>query len=313
MLSFNCRITVGRYVFNTLNYVEISKSWKTIADTAIVRLPGLKQKLEKVIKSGDPVKIELGYNKNYITEFEGFVAEVMPRVPFELRCEDESYRLKREQIAAKAWKSVKLLDVLKYIAGDIISKQIPDVTLAPFRLDKMSKYKALEKIKDEYGLTVYFRNKKLFVGLAYTENSASDKVIYHFQKNVLPNPDITFRRKEDVRIKVQAISILKDNKKLKVEVGDDDGDSTTLHFYNITTEAELKKLATEQLEKLKYDGYKGSLITLGLPYAEHGFTAVLLDDDYSERRAKVFIDSTTVKASKSIGYRREAELGRRAL
>ncbi|WBO85233.1 hypothetical protein [Hymenobacter yonginensis] len=43
-----------------------------------------------------------------------------------------------------------------------------------------------------------------------------------------------------------------------------------MHFYNVTSEAALKKMATEKLGLMKFEGYRGSLTTFGLPRVEHG-------------------------------------------
>ena len=64
---------------------------------------------------------------------------------------------------------------------------------------------------------------------------------------------------KDKSLKVKAISILKDNKKLEVEVGDTEGELRTLHFYKVTSEAKLKELAKAKMSTLKYTGFKGIL------------------------------------------------------
>jgi len=309
MQFFNCKITLGNKYLETCHSFEIVKTWKSIGDQAVLKLPGLAKRLETLVKTGDPVKIKAGYDGQLITEFEGYVDEILPVIPFELRLMDESYFLKRKRIN-KSWKSISLKALLIELGCEPAAK-IPDITLAPFRLDQVSYYKALEKLKEEYGLTVYFRGKKLFAGLAYTENTAKDRVNYHLQKNVI-KADLTFKRKEDVRLKINAVSVLRNNKTIKKSVGDEGGDQVTLHFYNIESESALKALAQEALEKMKYEGYRGGITTFGLPYVEHGWTANLIDELYPERNSRVFVDQVITKVSKSEGYRRVVSLGRRA-
>ena len=311
MYWFNCRVTIGNLKPSpTFSEVEISSSWKSIGDTATLKLPGLRHKLEKLITTGQPVKIEMGYNGQLNTVFEVFVADVLPNVPFELKLEDEAYWLKR-RLVTKAWKKTTLREVLAYLYTGPLDNQVPDVDLSPFRLDQVSIYKALEKLKEEFGLTIYFRGKTLYAGLAYAEQAGTATVVYHLQRNVV-STELTFKRADDVRLGVKAVSILADAKDLRVHVGDDDGDQVTIHFYNVTSEAKLKQLATERLDKLKYEGYRGSITGYGLPRPVHGQAVQLLDELYPERAMKVLVDGVNTSASKSGGFRRVVTLGRRA-
>ena len=311
MYTFNARVTVGRYVMPTLHDLELTSSWQALGDSGRVRLPGLRHKLENLLKAGDPIKIECGYNGQYATEFDGYVAEVLPNVPFELRLEDESYWLKR-QTTSGSWQSTTLKAVLAHIYPGVVSKDVPDVTLAPFRIGPgSSKFKVLERLKEEYGLTVYFRGKTLYAGLAYSERRATETVVYHLQKNVAGS-DLTFRRAADMRLGVKAISVLANNTSFNAHVGDTDGDQLTLHFYNVTTKAALEALAKERIAGMKFDGYRGSLTAFGWPRVEHGQAALILDDLYPQRRARVFVDQVRTTVSKSGGFRRQITLGRKA-
>lgn len=310
MLYFNARVTVGPYVWPTLVDFEATSTWKSIGDSGTVKLPGLRNKLEKLISTGMPVLVEMGYDGQYFTEFEGYVAEILPNVPFAIRLEDEAYQLKRQTVT-KAWKHTTLKQVLHYLYDGPISGTVPDVDLSPFRLSAVTKYKALEKLKEEFGLTVYFRGKTLYAGLAYVEKAGSVAVLYHLQRNVV-GTDLTYKKEKDVRLRVHAVSILPSNKRVKVEVGDDDGDQLTLHYYNITSKEVLRKLATERLNLLKFEGYRGTITTWGLPRVAHGLAAQLRDGLYPEREMKVFVDEVKTTVSKSGGFRRVLQLGRKA-
>jgi predicted Zn-dependent peptidase len=57
---------------------------------------------------------------------------------------------------------------------------------------------------------------------------------------------LIYKKKGDVKIKVEAISLLPDNTKILKTVGDEDGETHTLHFYNLT-EAELRALNAKDL------------------------------------------------------------------
>lgn len=312
MVNMNSHITIGAYVFKTgkLNGVKIQSSRKVIGDTASIFLPNYykgSDRFDSLVQEGDPVEIQLGYDGDYRTEFIGYVKEVKPNTPLEIVCEDETWRLKQEQVSM-SWKETTLHDVLRYLVPDVQIECI-NIDLSPFRLDKVSKAEALAKIKKMYGLDVYFRGKKLYVGFAYQE-SGLNEVKYHFQKNAI-HGDLTFKTKKTVKIKVKAVSILKSNEKLEVEVGDEDGELRTLHFYNITKTDELKAIAEEKLELLKYDGYRGKMKAKGVPFVVHSTKVQLEDDKYPKRTGKYFIDEITTTYD-SGGFNRTIELGRKA-
>ena len=75
----------------------------------------------------------------------------------------------------------------------------------------------LQKLKESYGLAMYFRGKVLYVGLPYSEQvtaEVDEPVIYDLQRNIL-STELEYRRQEDIKIRLKAISYLKNNKKIK--------------------------------------------------------------------------------------------------
>lgn len=309
----NSHITIGNYVFKTgkTNSVKITSSRKVIGDTAVIKLPNYRSgstKLDSLISEGDVVIIKLGYDEIYNVEFEGYVSEIKPSTPLEIICEDEIWNLKQEQVSM-SWKKTSLHNVLRYLVPDATIECL-DIDLSPFRLDKVSKAEALAKIKREFGLDVYFRNKKLYVGFAYQEKGVKE-VRYNFQKNVPKGDSLTYKTKKGVKIKVKAISILKNNKRIEAEVGDKDGELRTLHFYNITSQSDLKKIAEEKLDLLKYDGYRGKMKAKGVPFVTHSARAELNSDKFPDRKGKYFIDEVITSYDGS-GFKRELEIGKKA-
>jgi hypothetical protein len=306
------RIRIGRYVFNNrINSVSVKSSWKELSDTAVIKLANLKslanERSDDLIKVGDSVLIELGYDNNFKTEFTGYVSRIKPSIPLEIECEDQMWKLKQSTIS-QSWKSTTLREVLNTIVPDSII-DCPDITLSPFRLDNVSPAKALQRLKEEYMLCAYVRDGKLHVGLPYFETLGT--IIYHFQKNIPKQQgSLEYRTASDLKIKVKAISVMPNNTREEIEVGDDDGDTTTMHYYN-KTKAELKPLAEQKIQELKVDGYKGSIAAFGQPFATHGMVVDLRDDRYPARAGKFFVDSVSTEFSSS-GFRRTIELGRRA-
>lgn len=312
-------ITIGDFVFeNQVNSVKIESSRKQFGDKATITLGNLQGRLEKEIAYGAEVIIKLGYDGELHEEFKGYVSSVSPKIPLTIECEDEMYQLKRQEIQPKSWRSVKLNDLINYIApGALIN--VYDITLSPFRIDNTvkSRAEALQKIKDEFGLDVYFRDKKLFVGIPYSEKMGA---VYHSFHRKLSNGTYTanammeslvYKQKSEVKILVKAISIDAENDKIEAEVGDKGGETHTLHFYNLT-KPELIKAAEGKIDSLKYDGYRGQFKAFGKPLVKHGMVDKIDDAKYPERAGNYFVDSVETSYNGSDGFKRLIELGRKS-
>lgn len=309
MKAMCSRITIGQYRLDYCHKAEVISSWKTLADTAVVELPNIQGALEKRLKPGQEVIIELGYDKVYTEDFRGYISSVSPKTPLRIECMDEMWKLRQESIS-QSWRSVKLEDVLRFIAPSAFLNNVPEVVLAPFRLDGVTRAEALELVKEQYGLAVFFRGPQLYVGLPYMVDDEPQLYRYHAQKNVAEFGSLAYRRADDVKVKVKAISVRPDNSRVEVETGDADGELHTLHFFNLTKQ-ELERQAKEKMALMKFDGYKGSFTAFGFPNAAHSGVVELTDEKYPDRGGRYYIDEVKVSYG-SGGYRREITLGKQA-
>lgn len=326
------QLTVGAFTHLKVNEIKVSSSWEELADTATLKLPLLKGKinieegkdtlnsLADQIHAGDRVEITMSYkglNKDYeFKEFNGFVKRVTPAVPLVVECEDAVYLLRKVNLE-NAWKQTTLKEVVQYIVDETnkvndykitLSGQIPDVRFEKFRLDNVNGAEALQTIKEQYGLVAFFNDLELFVGLAYTYSSGEVK--YSLASPTVINSNLTWRRSEDTKIKLKAISILKDNTQLSVEVPEKgDGEQRTQFYYNITDMATLKAMAEKDIEKLKFEGYEGDLESFLVPYVRHSMAADILDPDYEQRQGRYMVDSVETTLGK--GIRRRVKIGKR--
>lgn len=322
----SCRVSIGNLTLRRVHEIRIICSWEDLADTARVKLPLLRGKVDKdnpqrtladVIQVGQRVEIWLGYeglSKTYeYKEFSGFVKKVSPKIPLEIECEDALYLLKRVNLS-KSWRDTTLQDVVQYIvdqanaASDYtltLSSAIPNVSFRKFRLDNINGAEALDKIKQQYGLVAYFRDFELFCGLAYTDIAGA--VTYNLTSRLAQPPRLTWERGEDKRIKIKAISILKDNTTLEVEVGDAEGEQRTKFYYNITSKANLKELAETDIKSFKIDRYEGDILTFLVPFVQHSMTATLVDPEYELRTGRYQVDR--VETTLRRGIRRKVSFG----
>jgi hypothetical protein len=322
-----CNILIdNKYRLNFAKEVEINSSWQTLGDTCIIKIPtkGVLvskgengQNVERFsfgerFETGMSIEVNLGYDGNNKPCFVGYIKAIKPTIPFELHCEDAVYELKREKAISKVFTGTLKGLLSEYLSGVEIAKNIPDVTLSNFVLNKVTPAEILEKVKDSYGLSAYYKpaSQTLFVGLPYSEFENYEPVYFDFQKNVVSD-SLEYRKAEDVKIKVKAISILKNNQKIEIEVGDADGEIRTLHTYNETDTKKLRSWAESQLGRLKYEGYSGNITAFGLPYVRHSSAVSLYDERYEERAGQVYIVDSVRTTWGTSGFRRLIELGKK--
>ncbi|NJM16142.1 MAG: hypothetical protein HC896_12870, partial [Bacteroidales bacterium] len=120
--------------------------------------------------------------------------------------------------------------------------------------------------------------------------------------------DLKYRNKDDIQLKVKAIGISGNNTRTEVEAGDADGELRTLFFYNIQSKAELEQRAMAELQKIKFDGYQGSLSTFHVPFVTPGNTVEIKDPMFADRSGKYHVDSVKTTWGVS-GARRKVEIG----
>lgn len=314
--KLTCKITVSNYVFTYANEVVIESAWDNFEDKATIKLPdlarfeGVNVKVQNLLKTGDRVEIELGYDGNNTLEFQGYISEIKPKVPFEIVCEDETYQLKRSKAITASYTSIDLATLIKTHLPEVtLDTKTPQITLENLRVRNVTKAELLQELKEKYLLAVYYRKGKLYVGLPYFDKIGSAPVLYDFQKNIVTE-NLAYRKKEDVKIKALAYSINKGGAKIEVEVGDKDGEVRTLPYQNITSKEVLKQQAELDLEKLKFEGYQGDFVAFGLPYIEHSDSVQLTDARYPNREGRYLVDK--VKTVWGVrGFRRTINLGKK--
>lgn len=312
-------IRIGDLVFRRINEVQIERSLKTLGATASIKIPAsarLERQGEfisevetaKSFERGNAVTIYAGYNGKMRLEFEGYVARVKPGTPIEIECDDSIFLLRRRNLK-KSFKNTTLKALLDFILQGTSIKVVgetPGINFSTFYFRNTTAANALQKLKETYGLTMYFRAKdQLFIGLAADNDGVEVK--YRFGYNIIDN-DLEWMDEEDVRLKIKAIHIRKNNTKVTKTVGDSDGEERTLFFYDLPNGADLEKVAKQEILKYKFSGYKGGLNTFLLPNAVPGNIAVVDDTQFDERDGKYLIDKVVTTISTG-GARRKVELG----
>lgn len=317
MFVLCCEIKIGSVTFNSVHDVQIKRSIYNLAATAIIKVPVtavLKHTGEapthietaEKIKVGDPVEIRLGYDTQMNTEFTGYVKRLNYKVPLEIECEDEYYKL-RSVNCVFSKKETSLRQCLSAILPAIKLGTCVDLTLKNFIVNNKPGSWVLGVLKQEYGLTAFFDvNGNLHVGKAH--DVQGDPVKYRLRYNVIKDDDLKFQLAEDVRLKVKAICYYKDGTKIEGELGEEGGENKTLYYYDVKDAKELKALAQEELKRYSFDGYRGRIETFLIPFALPGMVAQLEDPVYQERSGNYYIESVDVSFGTG-GARRNVEIG----
>ena len=312
MLSLTCNLTLGELVFPWAHSITIESSWQKLTDTCDVELPrkvyykDIKNKsLKDFINVGDAVSISLGYNERNTELFTGFIRQINPVVPVKVSCEDAMWSLKQNNVTGD-FDNATLLDIVKHVAPGM-EYNVLDAQIGKYCIpEDWSAAKVFEDLKSSYGLYSFIREGKLQVGLQYDPDYART-IEWELGRYAL-NENLEYFNKENLKLKVKAISIGKDNKKTTYEFGDNGGEERTMHFYNLA-ESELKAAAERELNRLKYDGYRGDFTMFGMPVVRHGDKVKLTDALYEERSGTYWVDKVVTKWNTSEGYTQIVTLG----
>lgn len=246
--------------------VEITRDTEKLTDICKITLP---KKIkwdgenEVPVKRGDAVKVWLGYDDRNELAFAGYVKEVGFKTPVVLECEDEMFKLKQMATIKKAYKSTTLEQLLKD-QGLTDVKVMGEQTLDAYRVTADTVASLLGKLQ-ESGIRSFFRCEDgkpvLYSGVIFERGTGASQV-FATGINIINDQSLEQQKADTMRLNVKAVSILPNNKKIKVEVGDADGERRTITTYN-KTESQLKAWAEQEIKRLKRDGLKGSLTTFG--------------------------------------------------
>ncbi len=262
--------------FTAVHLCTIVEDTETLTDTCELELPKnikwegyTSENNHPPINRGDKVIVKLGYDGQLQTRFVGYVRSVDAHTPVRIKCEDQMFLLKQTKVPPKSFKEATLQEVISYLLeGTGISFELidKDIKIGKYRIVKATIAEELQELKEKYLLSSYFRNINektvLYVGLKYPLDKRK-KVVFKHSKNII-SESLEYRKKEDIRVRVEAVSFGKKHKKTTLEIGDKDGDVIKIRIDGLT-EDELKKYALQALERYKKSGFKGSFETFGVP------------------------------------------------
>ena len=243
------------FLMDFVNSGEIVNSWQNLTDTAKIKIPrniyvnnetsnplnfgsdpnkvGLNlyggTATPPLFMRGDKIKIKLGFYYNNFdgTEslevnevFSGYITKIKNRVPIEIDCEDEMWKLKQINVVNKVWlaSTYDVVSMLKeMLAGTGITvidglEGSIKTNIGDFRTQNETVGAVLARLKTA-GLYSYFRNNELRCsGIVYypgdrtgdvTDVLGNKGTIFGFQENII-NDSLEYQRKEDLNIAIRA-------------------------------------------------------------------------------------------------------------
>lgn len=276
-------------------------------------------------------------------EFDGFITKINPKIPIQVSCEDRMWQLKQVKAANSVFtkdvgdmintlvKANQLTKDIKVVTG---TGQNIQVNVGSFRIQNETIAEVLHRLQKDYRIYSYFRKTngvyELRIGIVYYPQDRQ-QVVYHFQKNIhQENQDLEYQRTEDVNVGIKAYSVLnsevevinedatKKTKKKRIEVfvskngksveSGFQGEIVTRYYFpkngRELAEADLVKLAQQDLRKYYYTGLKGAFSTFCLPKVKHGDEAALRDDVLKEFNGSYLIKGVTTTFGKDGHHRR---------
>lgn len=316
MLRLTAKIEIKgakKWSFDKVTAVEIKRDTESLTDECSITLP---KKLKWgdydaiPVQRGDTVKVELGYNGELQQAFFGYVKDVGFKTPIVISCEDEMFKLKQMPAKKVSYKSVDLTTLLKGQGLACPIKVMGEQQLGAYRVDSDTVAALLGHLQ-ENGVRSFFKYEDggpvLYCGVLF-EREAKPAQVFSTGVNLIDYSSLEQQKAENMRLKIKAVSLMPNNKKIKVEVGDSDGEHRTLHTYNKTKE-QLKAWAEQEIKRLKKDGLTGSFTTFGAKLLDKlDVVAIKID---GKKQGKYQVKSNTIKYGTG-GFRQEIELGQRS-
>ncbi|ROH98412.1 hypothetical protein EGI16_21495 [Chryseobacterium sp. G0240] len=306
-ISFKTR--TGVWNLGILAECEIEKSTKNLADIATIVLPeavfNKVLNIQESIKRSDEVVIRLGYDNDLVTEFEGYVKEIITQdSSLKIKCEDGLF-LFRNGVPNKTFKATNINTIAQYLIHNIDTsyKLVCDYNVAyeKFTIYKATGYDVLKKIQEETGADIFFNmaKKELHIHPAFTQKSG--EAMYSMQHNI-ESSSLEYKTAEDRKVEITIESVGSDGKTVSYTTGSTGGEKINKKVGRMS-KAAIKMIADNEYKNKMMSGYEGSFDAWLIPYCEPSYSIGIYDDDYPYKDARYYAESVVTKFSESGGVR----------
>jgi len=298
-----------KYKLGLLAECEIVCSVDNLADAATIVLPEAVMNqvlnLEDKITRGCGVLIQLGYDGNLVTEFEGFVQDITTNdSTLKIVCEDALF-LFRVGVPDVELKPSSLKSIAQYLIDKIdptfsLSCDY-DISYEKFVIHQATGFDVLKKLQEETKANIYFdtTNKVLHIHPPYLEKAGT--VRYSMQQNI-EKSTLEYKKAIDKKVEVTVESTDSKGVVSSITTGTTGGEKITLKVGPMTA-ADMKKVADASLRKNSFDGYSGSFDGWLVPFVKPTYSAIIEDQDYPYKDGTYYIVGVKTNFSESGGIR----------
>jgi hypothetical protein len=298
-----------KFKLGILAECEIVCSVDNLADSATIVLPEAVMNqvlnIENKINRGTKVLIQLGYDGNLVTEFEGFIQDITTNdSTLKIVCEDALFlfRVGVPDVELKP-------SSLKKIAQYLIDKIEPsfklscdyDIGYEKFVIHQATGFDVLKKLQEETKANIYFdtTNKVLHIHPPYIEKAGI--VRYSMQQNI-EKSTLEYKKAIDKKVEVTIESTDSKGKVKSITTGTTGGDKITLKVGPMSG-ADMKKVADAALKKNSFDGYSGSFDGWLIPFVKPTYSAIIEDKDYPYKDGTYYVVGVKTNFSENGGVR----------
>lgn len=358
-MCYSVEITdkIGNYVIAPLiENITIEKSIKNLSDTATITASIFnmnnhfifkeniaddgkpENKLYKIYKRGQKIKIYLGYDDNLKLEFSGYVREVKTNNDIlTLECEDELFIFRGKTLPDKTIQPATVKQIAKHVCSHF-NKNIKVVCDYDMGYEKFTIYKAtgldvLKQIQEDTGADIYFKSSdtdeigkntnsfnlileknaekpekpvketlELHIRMPYMKKEIEKaETDFSFQHNI-ESGSLEYVDTTDKKVKVKITTVSTKGITETVEYGNTGGDEFEYKVNRINN-SEMKKRAKIEFEKLMRPGYTGSFTAWLIPYVEPNYSIGIYDKDFPEKDGIYNIESVKTDFSSTGGIR----------
>lgn len=343
MLRLHNKITINGTEFTAIVELEAVKTWQTLTDTATVTVPNNFQKDNQPVtvgqdgffKRGHSIKIEAGYFPNLNVIFEGYIRRIIPGNLITIEAEDASFLLKDGRVT-KGLKDTDLDELLGEIIPSTVGFENVSAKLGDFRIKNATAAQVLEELKKTYSLITFFKGDELRVGLAYYPGEGEKHTFYlegegqHIRSvargddqnvGLIIDDDLEYIGADEFDIKIQGVSMQKDNTKIELYASFDDAQEVVISESDPgggqvekigipgLDKADLTDFITERLKLRLNTGIRGSFTTFLEPFVNHGDEVTIKSEKNPEKEGTFLVKKVTPTAGTS-GGRQVIELDR---
>ena len=305
MFKMSYNIEIGSYRLKHVESVKITRSVENLMDTATIVTPATvfnkALEVQEKLKASSPVKIQLGYDDNLKTEFEGYLKSVKTDGgSLTLECEDALY-LFHESVKNAEYKNITVKTLLQKIICELEqnNKKLKerkiqvncqyDFSYEKFTTVNASGLEVLKKIHDEAKPNIFLKDNVLHIQPLYFDMGLP-VIAYNMAVNIdREGMNLKYRRADERKLKVTAKGKNSAGKEISVTIGEPNGDTETIKFPGITTEEQLRKLAQTAHDGKVYEGYEGDFTAWLIPYIEPGYSVMLKDADDKVKNGKYYV------------------------